>query len=203
MTEEVKSHIFEPFFTTKELGKGTGLGLATVFGIVKQSEGDIQVDSEPGQGTIFRIYLPRVSEEVAAPVVSPDYDIMPKGTETILLVEDEEAVRKLGTNLLRQQGYTVLEAANGQAALDLINSLDPLPEIKLLITDVVMPKMGGRVLAEHLEKLLPALKVIYVSGYLDDTIVKQGALELNITLLQKPFSAAVLAHKVREILDEQ
>ncbi|MEW5960426.1 MAG: response regulator, partial [Chloroflexota bacterium] len=150
MTEEVKSHIFEPFFTTKEMGKGTGLGLATIFGIVKQSEGDIQVDSAPGQGTTFRIYFPRVTETVQ-PLIEPvNNGILPKGTETILLVEDEEAVRKLAVNLLRQQGYSVLEAANGQAAFDLVQAQNPLPDIKLLITDVVMPKMGGKALADHL-----------------------------------------------------
>lgn len=202
MTEETKSHIFEPFFTTKEMGKGTGLGLATVFGIVKQSGGDIQVDSAPGQGTTFRVYLPRVSEATATSEESNEDDaVLPKGTETILLVEDEEAVRKLATNLLRQQGYTVLEAANGQEALQLVEELDPRPEIQLLITDVIMPKMGGKVLANRLAAIYPHLKVLFVSGYTDQAVARQAILHRETLFLQKPFSPITLAHKIREMLD--
>jgi CheY-like chemotaxis protein len=204
MTKETKSHIFEPFFTTKEMGKGTGLGLATVFGIVKQSGGDIQVDSAPGQGTTFRVYLPRVSEVAAVSEESNEDDVvLPKGTETILLVEDEEAVRKLATNLLHQQGYTVLEASNGQEALQLIDEFDPRPEIQLLITDVVMPKMGGKVLAEQLAAIYPQLKVLFVSGYTDHTLARQAVLHRETLFLQKPFSPITLAHKIREMLDQE
>jgi len=204
MTEETKSHIFEPFFTTKEMGKGTGLGLATVFGIVKQSEGDIQVDSAPGQGTTFRVYLPRVSEAATtSDELSQEDTVLPKGTETILLVEDEEAVRKLATNLLRQQGYTVLEASNGEEALQLVQERNPRPEIQLLITDVVMPKMGGWVLANQLEKIYPHLRVLFVSGYTDNTIARQAVLDPGVILLQKPFSPITLAHKIREMLDQE
>ena len=203
MTEETKSHIFEPFFTTKEMGKGTGLGLATVFGIVKQSEGDIQVESAPGQGTTFRIYLPRVAEIIPISTETFNDEVLPKGTETILLVEDEDAVRKLATNVLRQQGYSVLEAANGLEALQLVQSHSQTPEIRLLITDIVMPKMGGRVLADHLEKIFPDLKVIFISGYTDDAITKQSTLRQNATFLQKPFSPSTLVHRARQMLDEK
>jgi two-component system, cell cycle sensor histidine kinase and response regulator CckA len=198
MDAETKSHIFEPFFTTKGLGKGTGLGLATVYGIVKQSGGYVWVYSEPGQGTSFKIYLPRV---VDAPVPAPpaqDAPVSLRGSETILLVEDDEMVRTLTRRLLEANGHTVLLASRGDAALELARSYEA--RIDLLITDVVMPGMSGRDLADQVQTLLPGIKVLYLSGYTDDAIVRHGVLEPGVAFLQKPFTADTLARKVREVL---
>ncbi|MBE7468470.1 MAG: hybrid sensor histidine kinase/response regulator [Anaerolineae bacterium] len=198
MTEEVKARLFEPFFTTKEVGKGTGLGLATCFGIVKQSGGHIRAYSELGEGTTFKIYLPRVGG-VASPLPkSEPLDLLAQGSETILLAEDEAAVRDLAARALRQQGYTVLEAATGQEALRLAQ-LEK--EIHLLVTDMVMPKMGGTELADRLKAVRPQLKVVFMSGYTDSKIIRYGLPELGISFLQKPFSAQRLIRKVRDILD--
>ena len=200
MTDEVKAHLFEPFFTTKEVGKGTGLGLATCLGIVKQNGGHIWVYSEPNQGTTFKIYLPHV-EATASPSSQSDlaYDL-PQGTETILLVEDEPAVRELTAHVLRQQGYTVLVATHGDEALHLAQE-QAGSEIHLLLTDVIMPHLGGKALAEQLSATYPKLKVLFMSGYTDDAIVHHGVLEPDIDFLQKPFSPSSLAHRVREVLD--
>jgi two-component system cell cycle sensor histidine kinase/response regulator CckA len=199
MDPETKSRIFEPFFTTKEQGKGTGLGLATVYGVVKQSGGYIWVYSEPGQGTAFKIYLPRVREapEPARPSPAPAAPL--RGSETLLLVEDDEMVRHLVSRMLKSRGYTVLTAADGTDTLRQLES--HRGPIDLLITDVVMPGMSGREVALRVATLQPQVKVLYLSGYTDDAIVRHGVLEPGISFLQKPFSADALARKVREVLD--
>ncbi len=198
METQVKAHIFEPFFTTKEKGKGTGLGLATVYGIVKQSNGYIWVYSQPGHGTSFKIYLPRVegAAEPAAPRPAPPASL--RGAETILLVEDEEAVRNLTRRVLEAHGYTVLTAADGEEALRLATGHNG--PIQLLVTDVVMPNMSGRQLAERVVSARRETKVLYLSGYTDDAIVHHGVLEPGIAFLQKPFTPQGLARKLREVL---
>jgi PAS domain S-box-containing protein len=196
---ETLAHIFEPFFTTKERGKGTGLGLATVYGVVKQSGGYVWVESALGKGAAFQIYLPRIEEPVS--VVEPIAPVVEafRGAETIFLVEDADALRKLTHMLLEQHGYRVLVAANGAAALQLI---EQNPErIDLLLTDVIMPGLNGRALAERLDTLQPGLKVLYMSGYTDDAIVDHGVLASGTHLLHKPFSEENLIRKVREVLD--
>ena len=198
MAPEIQAHIFEPFFTTKEQGKGTGLGLAMVYGIVKQSGGYIWVYSEVGQGTTLKIHLPRVEEKLE-PAEAPRRAVGRKGTETILLVEDEASVRSLVCGVLEQGGYKVLLARNGEDAL--IVSDQHKGPIHLLLTDVVMPEMGGPALAEHLRPFHRAMKVLYMSGYTDDAIVHHGVLGSSAAFLQKPFTPDVLAQKVREVLD--
>jgi signal transduction histidine kinase len=200
MTPEVRQQVFEPFFTTKEKGKGTGLGLSTVYGIVKQSEGNIWVYSEPGKGTTFKIYLPRVDEpleEIKERVVKEE---LPRGSETILLVEDEEMVRKLAVQILKRQGYTVLEGSHGNEAFNICNKHDG--PIHLLVTDVVMPKMSGLELAERIASIQPEIKVLYMSGYTDNAITHHGVLEKGMNYIQKPFTVDGLARKVREVLDK-
>ncbi len=199
MDPETQAHIFEPFFTTKEKGKGTGLGLATVYGIVKQSGGHIWLYSEPNQGATFKIYLPRV-EEAAQPVeaISPGAPLA-GGSEIILLAEDEEGVRDLARRVLELKGYKVITASNPTEAAQICERHEG--PIHLLLTDVVMPTMSGRQLAEHLAFLRPGLKVLYMSGYTDNAIVPHGILEEGTQFLQKPFTADSLAHKVREVLD--
>ena len=198
MDAATKARIFEPFFTTKEAGKGTGLGLATVYAIVKQAAGFIWVYSEPGQGTSFKIYFPKTSAVAdAAPVDSPGD--LPRGTETVLLVEDAAAVRVVSKQVLERQGYTVLEAPNGESALHLAQRHQG--PIHLLLTDVVMPRVGGRELAERLLVNRPDARVLYTSGYTDDSVVRHGILEGGVAYLQKPFSPQTLARKVREVLD--
>jgi PAS domain S-box-containing protein len=200
MSAGVRDQVFEPFFTTKEKGKGTGLGLSTVYGIVKQSGGNIWVYSESGRGTTFKIYLPRVDEpleEVKGVAVRVE---LPRGSETILVVEDEEKVRKLTVRILRGQGYTVLEAPHGDDAL-LVCEQHEGP-IHLLVTDVVMPGMSGGQLADRVERLRPEMKILYVSGYTDNAIVHHGVLEKGVNYIQKPFTIEGLARKVREVLDK-
>ncbi len=200
MTPEVRERIFEPFFTTKEKGKGTGLGLSTVYGIVKQSGGHINVYSEPGTGTTFKIYLPRVEEEEDH-LQRKTVDIpLPMGNETILLAEDEQSVRELGARILRDRGYQVYEARNGQEALAIV---ERYPEVTfhLLLTDVVMPGMSGKELADRLMLSIPHLKALFISGYTDNAIVHHGVLMEGIDFLQKPFTYEGLARKVREVLD--
>jgi two-component system cell cycle sensor histidine kinase/response regulator CckA len=199
MTEEVRRHIFEPFFTTKGPGKGTGLGLATVFGIVKQSGGHIGVASEVGRGTTFEIHLPAVAE-VAPPPPPPVRPVpIPSGTETILIVEDEQGVRALTRAALQSNGYTLLEAADGEEAVR-FGERHPGP-IHLLVSDVVMPRMGGRQLAERLAALRPEMRVMFVSGYTDDAVVRHGVRQEEVAFLQKPFSPDALRRKVRAVLD--
>jgi two-component system cell cycle sensor histidine kinase/response regulator CckA len=200
MSEKTQNQIFEPFFTTKGVGQGTGLGLSTVYGIVKQSGGNIWVYSELGHGTTFKVYLPRVDEG------AQDYERIDvaeeyvQGTETILLAEDEEIVRKLARTILESYGYRVFEAANGGAAL-LICERYKEP-IHLLITDVIMPEMSGRELAERLSQLRPEMKVLYMSGYTDNAIVHHGVLDEGTNFIQKPFAPDALAQKIREVLDK-
>jgi two-component system cell cycle sensor histidine kinase/response regulator CckA len=199
MNEEVRSHIFEPFFTTKEQGKGTGLGLATAYGIVKQSDGYITVDSEPGRGTTFRMYFPRAAGAASASGLGERSALSPRGTETILMVEDEPGVRRLSRTILEAQGYTVLEAASGDEALIVARS--HVEEIHLVATDVVMPGMSGPALWDRLHAVHPQARVLFISGYTDDAIASHGVLESGIAFLQKPFTPFALAQKVREVLD--
>jgi len=197
MDKETQSRIFEPFFTTKEKGKGTGLGLSTVYGIVKQSGGYILVQSEVGRGTTFNIYLPRVQEAVETHGAAPAARAADGGTETVLLVEDEESVRQLVRETLEARGYHVLEAENGQAGLTAVAAHSGA--IDLLITDVVMPEMGGHELAERLLKERPGIKVIYLSGYTEEALV-EGNIDAGKAFLQKPFTLQTLSRKVREVL---
>lgn len=197
MDAETKRRIFEPFFTTKEKGKGTGLGLATVYGMIKQAGGDIWVYSEPNRGTTFKLYFPRVQDQVTdTPQGEGD---SPHGSnETILVVEDEQAVRDLTVRMLRRLGYSVLIAAGGAEALAICASHSD--RIALLLTDVVMPNMSGRQLADALAGTRPDMKVIYLSGYTENTVIHHGVLDSGIEFLPKPFSREVLAKKIREVL---
>ncbi len=201
MDKATQARMFEPFFTTKEQGKGTGLGLATVFGVVQQSGGTIWVYSEPGKGTTFKVYFPIAAQSAPANprVATPIERGAPRGAETILLVEDEEGVRVLARTILRRLGYTVLEAPNGVEALALAEAHPGT--IDLLLTDVVMPRMSGRELVEHLLPLRPSLKVLFMSGYTDDAVVRHGILDASIAFLQKPITPEPLARKVREVLN--
>ncbi len=198
MDAATKSHIFEPFFTTKEKGKGTGLGLATVYGIVKQSDGYIWVYSEPGHGTSFKIYLPRVADAPGPVRRAFEPSASARGSEMVLAVEDDEMVRALIRRMLETRGYTVLLASHGDEALRLLERHPG--RVDLLMTDVVMPGMSGRDLADRVAELRPGIKVLYLSGYTDDAIVRHGVLEPGIAFLQKPFTADALARKVREVL---
>ena len=200
MTEEVKARIFEPFYTTKEVGKGTGLGLSTCYGIVVQSGGHITVDSEPGGGTTVNIYLPQIEEPVARPDGQGDRAALPRGSERVLLVEDEPSVRRTASRILTDQGYSVLEASNGDEALSL-SKRHADGEIDLLLTDVVMPLMGGMELAERFKEPHASAKVIYTSGYVDETAIGREAPDRDGDFVQKPFTAEALARKVREVLD--
>jgi CheY-like chemotaxis protein len=208
MDAETRSRLFEPFFTTKEQGKGTGLGLSTVYGTVKQSGGHIRVESEPGRGSTFTVYLPRVATPVAPaerPAADPaaaraaEATLTPGRGETILLVEDAQRVRAVVREILEMSGYVVLEARHGAEALEISNR--HAGAIHLLVTDVVMPQMSGRELAQRLATLRPELKVLYMSGYTDDAIVRHGVLASGIAFLSKPFTPDALALKVREVLD--
>jgi signal transduction histidine kinase len=200
MDDKTRARIFEPFFTTKDPDKGTGLGLSTVYGIVKQSNGHICVYSEPEQGTTFKIYLPKVSEEVKSTQPKELAAPVPVGSETILLVEDEDVVRNLAIRILRRGGYTVLAASQGAEAIQICQQYQGA--IDLLVTDVVMPGgMNGRELAEQLLPQYPALKVLYMSGYTDDVIVRHGILDETLAFLKKPFSPDVLVRKVHQVLN--
>jgi two-component system cell cycle sensor histidine kinase/response regulator CckA len=197
MTPEIKARLFEPFFTTKEPGHGTGLGLATVHGIVTQSGGSVSVDSESGKGTSIRVHFPR-AEGVAAAIVAPPVSAIPARTgQTVLVVEDEDGLRQLTRRLLQGQGYVVLTAANAAEAMALV---DANASIDLLLTDVVMPGASGAELTKQAVERRPALRVIYMSGYTEETIVHRGVLNPGIAFLHKPFTSDTLGRKIREAL---
>ena len=198
MDMETKRRIFEPFFTTKERGKGTGLGLATVYGIVKQAGGDIWVYSELGRGTTFKLYFPRVSEPVSSAENAGTATPAPAGSETVLVVEDEQGVRDLTAKILKNLGYTVLTAASGAEALEI--SRRQAAPISVLLTDVVMPNMSGAQLAAELRRSRPEMKVIYVSGYTENTVLDHGVLDAGLDFLAKPFTREGLSKKLREAL---
>lgn len=200
MAEEVRARIFEPFFTTKPKGKGTGLGLATCQTIVKQCGGHMSVQTELGKGSTFRVFFPRVDEPLQAPPRTDRANLMPHGTETVLFVEDEPAVRDLACAILEGQDYTVLRATNGQDGLRVAREHHGNP-IRLVITDVVMPQMGGTVMAEWLKAAYPDMKILFTSGYTDEDLAHHGVLDPGVDFLPKPYTPAVLATKVREILD--
>ncbi len=199
MDSETLAHVFEPFFTTKNPGRGTGLGLSMVYGIVKQSGGSIWVYSEPNQGSTFKIYLPALQEAQATEASEEFPKERAKGSETVLVVEDESAVRSFTSMVLKRSGYQVIEASNGEEALSLSRGHDG--EIQLLVTDMVMPGMGGRQVAEALETQRPAMRVLYVSGYTENAIAKRGSLGADLPFLQKPFTMEALLRKVRQVLD--
>ena len=201
MDKETQEHIFEPFFTTKEVGKGTGLGLSTIYGIVKQNNGFIWVYSEPGQGTTFKVYLPEVKKDADLEKKEQTPVDNPGGSETVLIVEDNDLLRNFAQKALRGYGYRVMDAENGEDALSVCKEHDG--QIDLMITDVVMPKMGGREAAERLRPLYPQMKVIYMSGYTDNAIVHHGVLEPGLNFLEKPFTPEGLARKAREVLDAE
>jgi two-component system cell cycle sensor histidine kinase/response regulator CckA len=201
MDEDTKSHLFEPFFTTKSEGKGTGLGLATVYGIVKQSHGTIAVSSEPGRGTSFKIYFPSLATSAVSKKSETVKPAAVGGSETILLAEDEETLRGLAERILSANGYCVLTARDGAEALQIIQAHDG--PLHLLLTDVVMPKAGGRRVAEEATREFPEIKVLFMSGYTDDSVVVNGVVDAEIDFLQKPFSTDALVRKVREVLDEK
>jgi CheY-like chemotaxis protein len=199
MTEEVRRNIFEPFYTTKQQGKGTGLGLAMVYGILRQSGGWIDAQSEIGRGSTFRIYLPRVDSALATDGAKPATVDSLRGEETVLIVEDQQAVRGLAKKMLQARGYHVLDAANGDDAHAVV--MRHSGAIDLLLTDVVMPGTDGRSLSEQLRQLRPNLRVILMSGYAEDMIAHRGALDSGLAYIQKPFCPDELAAKVREVLD--
>ena len=201
LTEGVKAHLFQAFFTTKPLGKGTGLGLVTCQTIVQQSGGHIGIYSEVGRGTTFKVYFPRVEQRLDAAARSAQTGPLPRGTETLLVVEDEPPLRHLTCRALNAQGYEVLPASNGQDALRVVHEHKGAP-IRLVVTDVIMPLMGGKVMAEWLKTTCPGIKVIFTSGYTDATIAHHGMLETGVEFLSKPYTPATLVRKVREVLDE-
>jgi len=201
MDKETREHIFEPFFTTKEVGKGTGLGLSTVYGIVKQNNGFIWVYSEPGQGSTFKIYLPKVKPDAEPEEKEQSLVDDLSGSETVLIVEDNDSLRNFAQKILYIYGYSTLNAKNGEDALRVCKEHNG--QIDLMITDVVMPKMGGREAAERLQPLYPRMKVIYMSGYTDNAIVRHGVLEPGLNFLEKPFTPEGLARKVRKALESE
>jgi nitrogen-specific signal transduction histidine kinase/CheY-like chemotaxis protein len=198
MDQETQRRIFEPFFTTKDVGKGTGLGLSTVYGIVKQSGGYIRVISEPGQGTTFKIYLPRMDDSTTATVETQEISV-PRGSETILLVEDEDVVRGLTKKILMQAGYNVLDAKGGEEAIRMCRAHHG--PIELLVTDVVMPELSGKEVADRLLELRPTIRILFMSGYTDEAIIQHGVLDANVEFIQKPFTWIALTRKVRDVLN--
>jgi two-component system, cell cycle sensor histidine kinase and response regulator CckA len=201
MDSQTQERIFEPFFTTKPVGQGTGLGLSTVYGIVKQSGGYVWVYSEPGEGSVFKVYLPAAEASVSGQLQPEPLQMPVEGSETILIIEDEDVVRNLACRGLRDQGYVVIEARNGVEALDYIK--DHPETVDLVISDVVMPEMGGRELAQKLMQSEPDLPVLFMSGYTGDDVVHRGLLDPGAPFQQKPFTPIGLAAKVRSMLDQQ
>jgi CheY-like chemotaxis protein len=200
MDEETKARVFDPFFTTKGMGKGTGLGLSTVYGIIKQSGGYIWVYSEIGKGSTFKIYLPRIKDSLSEEDKLSNRSEPLTGSETILVVEDEDALRKMACEVLTLYGYSTIEASDGKNALELVKK-SKQNIVDLLLTDVIMPEMSGKELANRLLHKYPRLKILYISGYTDNAIVHHGILDKGISFLQKPFSPQALANKIREVLD--
>jgi two-component system, cell cycle sensor histidine kinase and response regulator CckA len=201
MDAETKARAFEPFFTTKEKGKGTGLGLSTVYGVVKQSGGYIDVESVPGTGTTFKIFLPRVHEEISAERQHADASTTGRGNETILIAEDETSLRTLTSATLELNGYKVLQAKDGLEALEVSRKHDG--PINLLLTDIVMPGMGGRALAEELGRERKDMRIVYMSGYTGQAVGSQGPVEPGSFYLHKPFTRQALTQKIREALESQ
>jgi CheY-like chemotaxis protein len=200
MDRETQARIFEPFFTTKPVGQGTGLGLSTVYGIVKQSDGFVWVYSEPGVGTTFKVYLPRVGSELARADERERAPAAEGGSETILIVEDEELVRSLASRALREHGYIVIEARHGGEAMRQLQNRSS--GIDLVITDVVMPEMGGRELGRRLKLMRPSLPVLFMSGYTGEDVIQRGLMDADAPFQQKPFAPDGLARKVRAMLDD-
>lgn len=201
MDAEVRDRIFIPFFTTKAMGKGTGLGLATVYGIIKQHGGYIWVDSEPGRGTTFKIHLPAMEAPAPVEEVPLEESTAFRGTETVMVVEDNDMVRDLAVRVLLHLGYRVLAAESGAECLRMLG--DHSGPLDLLLTDVVMPEMNGKVLFEQVSARFPHVKVLYMSGYAEDVIAHRGVLDEDVNFIQKPFSLQSLAAKVREVLEGQ
>jgi CheY-like chemotaxis protein/two-component sensor histidine kinase len=200
MTKEVQQRLFEPFYTTKGVGKGTGLGLATVHGIVKQSGGDVYVYSELDHGTTFKVYFPRLTKAVEAVIATAEYrTTAPRGSETVLLAEDDEALRALGARVLGALGYNVLVARTGAEALRIVAEYQGA--IDMIATDVVMPEMNGSQLVARVLDARPGIRVLFMSGYTDDEVMRRGVIDGQTAFLQKPFTPDLLAHKVREVLD--
>lgn len=199
MDEDTLANLFEPFFTTKELGKGTGLGLATIYGIVKQNDGFINVDSESGQGSTFKIYLPRLVADEDIDKAVPEKKAAAGGTETILLVEDEPTILRMTRMMLERKGYTVIPASTPAEAIK--KAKNHSGGIDLLMTDVVMPEMNGRDLAGKITALYPDIGLLFMSGYTANVIAHQGVLDDGVAFIQKPFSMADMTEKVREVLD--
>jgi CheY-like chemotaxis protein len=201
MDEQTMQHLFEPFFTTKVQGRGTGLGMATVYGIVKQSRGWIDVASRPGSGTTVKVHLPRTDAPVSREELSVAEIASARG-ETVLIVEDQDTVRQLAANVLKQHGYCTIEAASGSEAVLLLQQPEP-PAIDLLLTDVILPGINGRELADRIRSQIPAVKVLFMSGYAGDALGRRGVLEDGLAFLPKPFTPAALLHKVRTVLPSQ
>ena len=200
MSPDIQARVFEPFFTTKGVGKGTGLGLAVVDGIVRQNKGHVEIVSQVGKGTTFHIYFPKASVEIEAPRAADDTAKVGQGRETILLVEDDDMVRAIARRALEPRGYTILEAANGEAALAALAAHNG--DVDLLLTDVVMPDMSGRQLAEVLQGRYPALRVLYTSGYTDDAVLRHGIQRADVAFLAKPYTPGTLRQRVRQVLDQ-
>jgi len=199
MTEETKQKVFEPFFTTKDKGKGTGMGLATVYGIVKQNKAIVFVYSEPGKGTMFKIYWPTTEEKISTNIIENLTDKDLSGNEIILFVEDNEEIRNYAAASLKEFGYQVHVAENGAKALDLL--INKKQKINLLVTDLVMPEINGKELSEKTKEALPDTKILFVSGYTDNHIVHSGELERDVNFLEKPYTVRNLLQKIRKILD--
>jgi CheY-like chemotaxis protein len=201
MTPEVKARLFEAFFTTKAKGKGTGLGLATCQTIIQQSGGYIDVCSDLGKGATFKIYFPRVEQSLGLPAKAALTGPLPGGTETIMVVEDDPSLRHLALGILEARGYEVLSASNGQEALHVASEHSGLP-ISLVLTDIVMPLMGGEVMAQWLKTTYPDLKILFTSGYTDDAVIRQGVLDAGVEFLPKPYTPSILSRRVRGLLDK-